>query len=103
MEQYSFYAVIILISLVFAAATILLGGKRIHKRILKYIPSIIAAAATLALIIKTVSFSEGFEGLGYLILAMIAAVIFLVSIITAIIMEIINRKRNKQRNSEQNQ
>ena len=95
MEQYSFYLVVIGIVLVFVAATILLGRKQIRKAFLKYIPAIIAGAATLAAIIKTAWFSEGFEGLGYAIMAMIAAIIFLVSIVTAIVVEIVNRKSKR--------
>ncbi len=98
MEQ--LYIGIALISLIFAGATILLGGRRIKRVLLKYIPAMIAFAATLALVIKTaMSAREGFESLGYAILAMIAAVIFLVSVITAITVEIVNRRR-KRRQSE---
>lgn len=97
MEQYSFYIAVVLISLVFTGMTILLGRKQVRRAILKYIPAMIAFAATLALIIKTAWFSEGFEGLGYAILAMITAVVFLVSIITAIVVAIINRRRSRRR------
>jgi hypothetical protein len=90
MEQYLFYIVIVLIAVAFAAATILLGRKQIRRAFLKYIPAMIAFAATLALIVKTAWFSEGMEGLGYAILAMITAVVFLVSIITALVVEIIH-------------
>jgi ABC-type phosphate transport system permease subunit len=96
MGQYSFYIIIALISLAFAAVTILLGRKKVKRAILKYIPAMTAFAATLALIIKTAWFSEGFEGLGYAILAMITAILFLVSIITAIVVEIINRRRKRR-------
>ena len=96
MEQYSFYMVVALISLVFAGITILLGRKQVQRAILKYIPAMIAFVATLALIIKTAWYSEGFEGLGYAILAMITAVVFLVSIITAIIIAIVNRRRRSR-------
>lgn len=96
MEQYSFYFIIALIALIFAVATIFFGRKQKKRVFLKYIPSIIAAVATLAFIIKTVRFSEGFEGLGYMILSMISAAVFLVSIITAIVVEIINRKGRRQ-------
>jgi hypothetical protein len=102
MERFLFFTVILLIALAFAAATVLLGGKRVRKGIYKYIPSIVAGAAAIALVIKTAWFSEGFEGLGYLIMAMIAAVIFFVSIITAILMEIVRRK-GKGGNGGQNQ
>lgn len=98
MEQASFYSVIALIGAVFAGATILLGRKQIQRVILKYIPAMIAFAATLALMIKASWFSEGMEGLGYVILAMITAVLFFISIITSIIIEIRNRK-GKQRKS----
>lgn len=96
MEQYSFYIVITLISLIFAGATILLGRKQVRRAILKYIPAMVAFAATVALIVKTAWFSEGFEGLGYAILAMITAAVFLVSIITAIVVAIINRRRRRR-------
>ena len=97
MEQYSFYMVVALISLVFAGITILLGRKQVQRAILKYIPAMIAFAATLALVIKAVWYSEGFEGLGYAILAMITAVVFLVSLITAIAVAIVNRRQRRRR------
>lgn len=96
MAQVSFYLIIALISLIFIAATILLGRKRIHKAFLKYIPAITAAVIALTLYIKAVRFSNGFEGLGYAILAMIAIIVFLASIITAVIVELINRKGRRQ-------
>lgn len=102
MEQYSFYIIIALISLIFAAAAIFLGRNQIQKALLKYIPATIALAATIALIVKTAWFSEGMEGLGYAILAMITAIVFLTSIITAIVIEIIHwRSKRYQSISKQ--
>lgn len=87
------FFIIAVIGLIFALATVLLGIYKKQKKFLKYVPSIIAAAASLGFLIKAYFFSEGFEALGYFIMMMISAAVFGISIITAMALEITNRRR----------
>ena len=87
-----FYVVIIATGIVFSAVTCLLGIYA-KKRLIKYIPASFAGIVSLAFFVKAKFFSEGLEGLGYIILMMISIAVFVLSIITAIILEFINRRK----------
>lgn len=93
MEANMFFIVVFVIGLVFAAGTCLLGIYARRKRIIKYIPAAVSGIAALSFLLKGRFFSEGMEGLGYIILMMISAIIFVMSIIAALIMEFISRRK----------
>lgn len=89
----NFIAIMAVIGIVFVIVTILLG--RLRKRWPKYMPAVLTGAAVVAAFVKAKWFSEGFEGLAYIILFLMALITFIVSLITAVILEII-RARNRR-------
>lgn len=87
-----FFIIISIVGLVFAVITCLLGIY-VRKRIVKYIPTGVAGIASSACFIKAFYFSKGFEGLGYIVYAMILAAAFAVSIVSAVVIEVVFRRK----------
>lgn len=87
----SIFIFIIIAGLIFVAATIILG--KLQKRLLKYIPAVLAAVAAIVFSIKAYFYSEGFEALGYFVMMLISAAVFIASIIASIVMEVLSRRK----------
>jgi hypothetical protein len=88
-----FYIVVSIIGILFAGTSCLFGIFAVNKRIIKYIPAGVAGIASLVFLLKALYFSKGFEGIAYIIFAMISTLVFTLSLITALVMEFLNRKR----------
>lgn len=95
MRKYLIGFIITLLAMTFVALSYFLGIYKREKRLMKYIPSGIAAVLTFTLFIKAFYFSEGFEGLVYLPFGIIMAIIFVVSLTVALITGLVNLKKYK--------
>lgn len=93
MAQFKFSMMMIIFSLISIAITI--GIARYTKRTgFKYIPSIFFALIAIGCIIKSRWFSQGFEDIAYLIMAIMAIILAFVVTITAFIIGIYRRKKH---------
>ncbi|HOV28195.1 MAG TPA: YesK family protein [Pseudobacteroides sp.] len=72
MAQYALLLYIAVIGIVFSAISILIYKFTRNKLFPKYIPGIILLLSVVAFIIKARLYSNGMEGLGYIILAILA-------------------------------
>jgi hypothetical protein len=88
-------SIIAVLGIIFAGSTVFLGTRLRQKKAVKYIPAILAALVSVAFAVKAFWFSEGFEGLGYVILLMISAAVFILSAVTALVLEFVNHRKNK--------
>ncbi len=97
MEINFLYVVIFVICIVFIAATLLLA--KLKRKLLKYIPLIIALSATVGFYVKAYFFStsRNFEALGYFIFAMIAGGAAALSLLTAVIIEIVGYVKSQKK------
>lgn len=89
-----FYIVVAIGSIISILVTFFLGRAFKEKALVRYIPAIISALFVIGFYIKSRYYSEGMEGLGYVILVLIACIVFFVSFITAFIMGLV-RRRNR--------
>lgn len=93
MAQFRFSMIIIILSLISIAITV--GIARYTKRTgFKYIPSIFFALIAIGCFIKSKWFSQGFEDLAYLIMAIMAMILAIVVTITAFIVGIYRRRKH---------
>jgi hypothetical protein len=66
-----------------------------QRPLIKFIPCILLALLGIWFILKARYFSAGFEGLGYIVYAIIDIIMFFISLITAWILELYRRKTRK--------
>lgn len=95
MEHIRLLSLILLTGFIFSGIVLLIVRFDRNGRFLKYIPSLVLFAGGAACIVKARRFSEGFEGLGYVILAIIALGGGVIALITAFIVGAV--RRHKQR------
>lgn len=96
MEQIRLLSLILLIGIVSSGIVILIARFEKNRCFLKYIPALILFVSGAFFIVKARWFSEGMEGLGYIILAMLALGGFIITLISAVIIDIY-RKCSKKR------
>lgn len=96
MEYARLLFLILLFSIIPSGIVVLISKVEKNRTFLKYLPAIILFAAGAGLILKAREFSQGMEGLGYIVLAMIAVGCCILTLITAVVMDIL-RKRNRKR------
>jgi hypothetical protein len=96
LEQIRFLLLILLIGIVFSAIVLIVAKFAKNRWLLKYIPVFTLLAVGVACFIKARWFSEGMEGLGYIILAIIAFGGCTVSLLTALIVDIVRRYKRKR-------
>lgn len=94
MESMRFALLIITAGIIFAGIVLLIARFEKNRRILKYIPSALLFITAAACFIKAKRFSEGMEGLAYIILAMTVSACFAVALLTAAAVDIVKRIRN---------
>lgn len=99
MEEIRLLLLVLLVGIAFSGVVILIAKFQKKRRYLKYIPSAILFAATIACIVKARWFSEGMEGLGYIIFAMLALGSCILTLITAVAIDVFARY-NKRRNTD---
>lgn len=91
--QFRFSMMMIILSLISIAITV--GIAKYAKRTgFKYIPSIFFALIAIGCIIKSRWFSQGFEDLAYLIMAIMAIILAFIVTITAFFVGIYRRKKH---------
>lgn len=96
MEHVRLLLLILLISIIPSGIVVLISRFEKKRALLKYLPAIILFAAGAGFIVKAREFSQGMEGLGYIILAMIAIGCCILTLITAVVIDIL-RRQNKKR------
>lgn len=97
MEQTRVLIFILVIGIVFSGIVVLIAKFERNRRLPKYIPAIILFAAGAACFVKARWFSEGMEGLGYIILAMLVLGGCILTLVTAVVIDVF-KKCNKRRN-----
>lgn len=89
------WLIAITFSLISIMLTILIA--RFSKRILiKYIPSGIFGLFSIGFLVKSLYFSESFQDIAYMLMAILAFILTIVGLITAIVLDIIKSKKIKQ-------
>lgn len=94
MEEYRLFLIILAVSLPAIGIEFLLFSF-LKRKLWVYLVPVIALAGTIVLLFYTYTApSEGFQSLGYLVMAMISGGIFLISLIAAVVFHMIKRKRS---------
>lgn len=95
MAQIKLLIVLIIFSLLAIAITV--GIARFSKRrVSKYIPSVFFALIAIGCIIKSKWYSQSFEDIAFLLMAIIAMILTLVVSATALIIDVNKRKKNNR-------
>jgi hypothetical protein len=97
MEHIRLLFLIFLTGIIFSGIVILIARFPKNGRLLKYIPSLALFAGGAACIIKARWFSEGFEGLGYVVLSITVFGGGIIALVTAAVIDMINRSRDKNK------
>ena len=79
---------VIFICIIAITITFILGKLANRKRIFKYIPAIISAIGGIGLCFKAFYFSNGYEGIIFLLLAMAAGIFTVASLVAAALMDL---------------
>ena len=98
MDMMYFYLGVGGICILFVIITSLLGIYVKSKGWVKYLPALLSFLSSAGLIIKARELSEGFAGLGYVVLGLVCGLFFLASLITAFVIDavrLINRKKTE--------
>lgn len=85
-NRVTFYVIVICI--IAMAVTFVSGKLANRKRIYKYIPAIISAIGGIGLCFKAFYFSNGNEGILFLLLAMAAGIFTIASLVAAVLMDL---------------
>lgn len=95
MEQIRLSLYILLIGSVFSGIVLLISKFEKKNSLPKYVPAIILFAAGVASIAKSIWFSEGMEGLAYIIISILVFSICIMALLTAILIGIYKSHKNK--------
>ncbi len=93
MEQIRLILLILLTGIIFSGIVLLIARFEKNKRLLKYLPAIILIIAGVASLVKAKWFSEGMEGLGYVIYSMLAFGGCILTLITAVVIDAVRKYR----------
>jgi len=88
---------ILLIGIIFSTGVVLIARFEKKSRLPKYIPFILLFAAGMAFFAKARWFSDGMEGLGYIVLAMLVFGGGILTAITAIAIDLSKRYKNRRK------
>jgi hypothetical protein len=91
LDQIRLVLLILLIGIVFSGIVVLISRFEKKNQTAKYLPAIVLLAAGVAFIVKARWFSEGMEGLGYIIFSMLAFGGFILTLITAVVITVVKK------------
>lgn len=103
MGQWGFWVFILLTGIVLLGIVLFIARFERNRRFWKYIPAILLFAGGAASFVKAGWFSEGLEGLGYIILSMLILGGFVVTLFTAMIIDLIRRYNKKRAGKSDNE